>query len=65
MLLCTSLLSHNTFCFSANGRLDCFHLSALVNNAAVNVGVQIFIGIPVLFFYFSLFWVFVVCTGFL
>ena len=36
-----------------------------VNNAAVNIGVQIFIGIPVLFLYFSLLWVFVVCTGFL
>ena len=39
-------VTHTTFCLSINGHVGCFYFLVMVNNAAINMGVQLFLGDP-------------------
>ena len=47
--VCVCVCVYTQFCFfllSVTGNLGCFYLLAIVNNAAMNTGAQVFIWVP-------------------
>jgi len=47
LLNSVSLYGYTTFCLSVNGYLGYFHFGAIMNNAVMNIHVQVYIGKPI------------------